>query len=291
MKGYKGVNKNFQCHDFQYEVGKTYKYDGAIELFSKGFHYCATPLAVLEYYPATDDNRFALIEANGEILCDDRTTFCTDEITIVRELTLEELIEIAKESCKTANYDVKSSTDSYSVASNTGFCGVATNTGDASNANTTNAYSLAINSGNYSIASTTYVESMANNTGTGSVAINMGTNSTANVTGYNSIAISAGNNSTATTKGERSVALVTDAHSSAVVTEPKSIAIATGQWGSAKGALGCWLVLTEWLITPPYDIDVKLFKVDGINIKPDTFYTLKDGKPIEVKGAHRINVF
>lgn len=48
----------------------------------------------------------------------------------------------------------------------------------------------------------------------------------------------------------------------------------------ARGALGCWLVLTErdddWLI-----LGVQAVKVDGENIKADTWYELRGGKVVE----------
>ena len=48
----------------------------------------------------------------------------------------------------------------------------------------------------------------------------------------------------------------------------------------AKGALGCWLVLAE-RDDKDHILGVKAIKVDGVQIKPDTFYILKDGEVIE----------
>ena len=66
--------------------------------------------------------------------------------------------------------------------------------------------------------------------------------------------------------------------------EKKSIALATGIKSKAKGKIGCFIVLTEWKeINNEYHIvDIKSAKVDGENIKEDTFYMLKDGKFVEV---------
>lgn len=59
-----------------------------------------------------------------------------------------------------------------------------------------------------------------------------------------------------------------------------SIAVVTGRGSKAKGALGCWLVLTErddeWRI-----LDVKAVKVDGVRIKADTWYKLIKGQVVE----------
>ena len=60
--------------------------------------------------------------------------------------------------------------------------------------------------------------------------------------------------------------------------------MAVGCDSKAKGALGCYLVLSEWKrIDREYHIvDVQSAKVDGETIKADTFYKLIDGKFVEV---------
>ena len=60
----------------------------------------------------------------------------------------------------------------------------------------------------------------------------------------------------------------------------------TGKDSKAKGALGCWLVLTErgeWDGNGYPIKEVKAFKVDGDKIKADTWYKLVDGELIEMK--------
>ncbi len=96
-------------------------------------------------------------------------------------------------------------------------------------------------------------------------------------TGYCSAATNTGNMSAATNTGNRSAASV----------EGKdSVAIVTGKDSKAKGALGCWIVLTKrdsWN-GETYPIkDVKAFKVDGKKIKADTWYKLVYSEPVEVK--------
>ncbi|MFW5611954.1 MAG: DUF7666 domain-containing protein [Prevotella pectinovora] len=74
--------------------------------------------------------------------------------------------------------------------------------------------------------------------------------------------------------------------SAATVEGKESVAIVTGKDCRARGSLGCWIVLTERgdLDGNIYPIkEVKAFKVDGVNIKENTFYRLVDGKPVEVE--------
>lgn len=74
--------------------------------------------------------------------------------------------------------------------------------------------------------------------------------------------------------------------SAASVEGKDSIAIVTGKDSRAKGALGCWIVLTErgeWNGEAYPILDVKAFKVDGVSVEANTWYKLKDGKLIKAE--------
>lgn len=93
-----------------------------------------------------------------------------------------------------------------------------------------------------------------------------------------------GDRSAATNTGDQSAATNTGDWSAASVEGKNSIAIVTGYDSKAKGAMGCWIVLTErgdWDGNTYPIIDVQAFKVDGISIKANTFYKLKNSKPVE----------
>ena len=93
-----------------------------------------------------------------------------------------------------------------------------------------------------------------------------------NNTGYQSAATNTGYQSAATNTGNRSAATVGGA---------ESIAVVTGYGSKAKGAVGCWLVLTE-RDEKMHILGVQAVCVDGETIKSDTFYMLKNGAIIEV---------
>lgn len=93
---------------------------------------------------------------------------------------------------------------------------------------------------------------------------------------------SSGNSSTAGSSGNYSTAAATGSYCSAKADGKDSIAVVNGACGKACGALGCYLVLTE------YDDDgnmlwAKMAKVDGAHIKENFWYTLKNGEFVEVK--------
>lgn len=102
--------------------------------------------------------------------------------------------------------------------------------------------------------------------------------------GYQSAATNTGYRSAATNTGDRSAATNTGDQSAATAGGKESIALAWGIEGKAKAALGSYIALAEWVKDENgYKLKcAKMHKVDGKTIKPDTFYTLKDGKFVEV---------
>ena len=113
-----------------------------------------------------------------------------------------------------------------------------------------------------------------------------GNHSAATNTGDCSAATNTGDCSAATNTGYCSAATNTGNHSAASVEGKNSIALAFGVESKAKGALGCYIVLAEWGEDDEGNRQlktVKCHKVDGKTIKPDTWYTLKNGKFTEVK--------
>ena len=102
-----------------------------------------------------------------------------------------------------------------------------------------------------------------------------------NNTGDWSAATNTGNRSAATNTGTQSAATNTGDWSAATVGGAESIAVVTGYGSKAKGAVGCWLVLTE-RDEKMHILGVRAVCVDGETIKADTFYMLKNGAITEV---------
>ena len=90
-----------------------------------------------------------------------------------------------------------------------------------------------------------------------------------------------GTQSAATNTGTQSAATNTGNQSAATVGGAENIAVVTGYGSKAKGAVGCWLVLTE-RDEKMHILGVQAVCVDGETIKADTFYMLKNGAIIEV---------
>ena len=86
--------------------------------------------------------------------------------------------------------------------------------------------------------------------------------------------------------GDRGAASATGYSGAASATGKAGIALAAGVGCKAMGALGCWIVLTERVWDEEenyYRIkEVRALEVDGVNIKPEVWYMLKDGEVVEV---------
>ena len=250
MKCFKGFDKDLKCRDFQYEIGKEYTEEKA-NICSYGFHACEYPMDVFNYYPPSDSRYCEVdLEANDQKSHDDSKRV-GKKISVKAEIGIAGIIKAGVEY-------IKEQVDwENDKATNTGNQSAATNTGD---------YSAATNTGDQSAATNTGYQSAATNTGNRSAATNTGYRSAATNTGYQSAATNTGDQSAAIVEGK------------------ESIALATGIESKAKGKIGCFIVLAEWKeINNEYHIvDVKSAKVDGENIKEDTFYMLKDGKFVEV---------
>jgi hypothetical protein len=124
---------------------------------------------------------------------------------------------------------------------------------------------------------------MDNNKATGDrgAASATGDHGAASATGCRGAASATGDQGAASATGDQGAASATGWRGAASVKGKESIALASGVEGKASGALGCWIVLAEWEKdkNDNWHIKrVKTAKVNGKNIKPDTFYRLKNGK-------------
>jgi hypothetical protein len=288
MKGYKGFNEKLQCTPdgkvFQYEVGKEYVHDGDAELCSQGFHFCENPLDTLRYYqPAT--GRYAEVEAEGVAKAKaEDSKRVAKKLKIIAEVNLKSLIEIGvkfllskSENPTTGNSSPAATSGYYSPAATSGYSSPAATSGNSSPAAT---------SGYSSPAATSGYSSPAATSGNSSPAATSGNYSPAATSGYSSPAATSGYYSPAATSGYSSPAATSGYSSPAATSGKESIAASIGYNAQAKAALGSWIVLAEYKSGTREVLTVKTAKVDGKELKADTFYQLKKGKFVAV-GARR----
>ena len=244
MKGYKGFNKGLICRGKKYEENTVFEESNA-EICISGMHFCENPFDVLTYYPFVSDNAELNEFAEVESLAEAETD--DEKKFCTKKLKVGKKLDIAGLCSAFVDFTLGKAVNS---ATNTGDCSAATNAGNRSAATNTGDYSAATNIGRRSAATNT------------------------------------GNCSAATNTGNRSAAITIGYRSSATVEGNESFAITTGMDSKAKGALGCYIAVAEWGKgeNGEYQLkDFKAHKVDGREIKADTFYTLRDGEFVEVE--------
>ncbi len=256
MKLFKGFDKDMKCRGFQFKEGKTYHEEKA-KLCDAGFHACEMPLDVFHYYQPGEKSIYREVEL--EDVTDERgddskrvgKTIKIGAAIGIRGLVAAQLDFVFKKSEKEQHYT----------------------SGDWSSAATSGDWSSAATSGYRSSAATSGDWSSAATSGNGSSAATSGDWSSAATSGYRSSAATSGNGSSAATSGEES---------SAATKNKNGIAVACGKNARAKGVLGSHIVVTEWDKKSENILAVCLGQIDGETLKPDTWYTVKDGKFVEV---------
>ena len=271
---YKAMDKNMRCCGKQYEVGKTYHEDKA-DCCRAGMNACENPLDVLRYYPLRDSPRFFEVECGGNVdKSGEGSKLACTELTVKGEVNFAGLVKAAVN----AVFNRVKGKEPFS----SGYSSTAGSSGYSSTAGSSGNYSTAGSSGNSSTAGSSGYSSTAGSSGYSSTAGSSGDYSTAGSSGDYSTAGSSGYSSTAGSSGNSSTAAATGACCSAKADGKDSIAVVNGVCGKACGALGCYLVLTE------YDDDgnmlwAKMTKVDGAHIKEKVWYTLKNGEFVEAE--------
>ena len=140
MIAYKGFNKGMTCRGFQYEEGKEYEHQGAVELCRSGFHACENPLDCFRYY-APNDSVYHQVELHGDMEANhDGSKIVASNIKIGAELDITGLVKASIEYTKersvpeegssvTGDYGASSATGDYGASSATGIRGASSATG------------------------------------------------------------------------------------------------------------------------------------------------------------------
>ena len=123
VKGFKGFDEDLTCRGFQYEIGKTYKHNGEVELCRSGFHFCRKLKDVHHFYNLKT-SRICEIEADGKIDDDGVKSVCS-RMRIVREVSREKIwsiINIGEKNTGMFNIGDRNSGNRNSGDCNSGGC-------------------------------------------------------------------------------------------------------------------------------------------------------------------------
>ena len=321
ITSYKAFDKNMQCRNFQYEVGKEYEMDGEIKCCNRGFHACKSPIEVWDYYDMLN-SRYAEVEQSGKIDKEENSTkVCSSHIKIKAELKLADIINIGVEWLKdiTSPSKVKadgvlndngdrrkqigSSGDSAKIGSSgysaqigsSGYSAQIGSSGDSAKIGSSgdsakigsSGYSAQIgssgdsaqigSSGDYAkIGSSGYSVQI----GSSGYSAQIGSSGDSAKIGSSGYSAQIGSSGDYAKIGSSGYSAKIDS------TGEYSVIMCAGNSSRAKAKVGSWITLAEWKWSDEKKRDVpvcvKTEYVDGVNIKADTWYQLKNGKFVEV---------
>ena len=249
IKSYKAFDENMRCRGFQYEVGKEYDMNGDIKCCKRGFHACESPMEVWDYYDMLT-SRFAEVEQSGKISAEGRTTkICSSHIKIKAELKLADIINIGVEWLKDLTSPSKIKDDSTALNDDGFDKKQIGSSGNSAQIGSSGDSAQIGSSGDYA-----KIGSSGNSAKIGS----------------------SGNSAQIGSSGD---------YAKIDSTGEDSVIMCAGVRSVAKAKIGSWITLSEWKqddrkgrLVP---VCVKTERVDGIKIKPDTWYKLQDGEFVE----------
>lgn len=105
VKGYKVFRGDWTCRDYDYRgVGTTHKMNCKPKCCEVGFHFCTDLMQCFNYYNFSPKHKVAEILATGDIDSNEDKC-CTNEITIVRELSWHEVLDLVNAGLGNTGHD------------------------------------------------------------------------------------------------------------------------------------------------------------------------------------------
>ena len=321
ITSYKAFDKNMQCRNFQYEVGKEYEMDGEIKCCNRGFHACKSPMEVWDYYDILN-SRYAEVEQSGKIDEEENSTkVCSSHIKIKAELKLADIIKVGVEWLKdiTSQSKVKadgalndngdkkkqigSSGDSAQIGSSGNYAKIGSSGDSAQIGSSGNSAQIGSSGDSAKIGSSgnsAKIGSSGNSAQIGSSGNSAKIGSRGNYAQIGSSGDSAqigssgnsakigssGNSAKIGSSGDYDKIGSSGDYAKIGSTGEDSVIMCAGNSSIAKAKVGSWITLAEWKWSYEKNhnvpVCVKTEYVDGDNIKADTWYQLKNGEFVEV---------
>ena len=321
IKGYKIFDSDFTCRDMKYKVGETFKVNGEIVICKNGIHFCLSPFDCLDYYPFIDCNgnfnKFAQVEGYGKIdknTTNNRTKVAVSNLDVIKELTLKDFINDGIEFIHKETKVAGSSGD-YAKIGSSGYSAQIGSSGYSAQIGSSGNYAKICSSGNAaqigssgdsaqigSGGNAAQIGSSGDSAQIGSSGDSAQIGSSGNAaqigsSGYSAKIGSSGDSAQICSSGDYAkigssgnYAQIGSSGYSAKISSfgDDCVICCAGRNSIAKGKKGSWITLSEWEYSAKkrayVPVCVKTKKIDGAEIKEDTFYRLKNGEFVEVKG-------
>ena len=301
MKAYKGFNKDFTCRGFQFEEGKEYEEEEAV-LCEKGFHACTNPLDVLNYYNDVE-GKYCEVELD-EVSNDKKendSKICGKRIKINAEIGFVGLfkmgIEWLKEQTIFSKNDTKElekSSGNYAKIGSSGDDAQIGSSGDDAQIGSSGDDAKIGSSGDDAkIGSSGYGakigssgdDAQIGSSGNYAKIGSSGYGAKIGSSGYDAQIGSSGDDAQIGSSGDDAKIGSSGNYAKIGSSGKNSVVMCAGNNSIAKARIGSWITLAEWEIDDNGDwipINVVTKRVDGVEIKEDTYYKLVNGVFTEV---------
>lgn len=280
MKGYKAFEKGMICRGKQYAENTVFEEEKA-EICISGMHFCKEPLDVLDYYPLIDENgnmtEFAEVEALDETKTSDGKKFCTKKLKIGAKISFAKLVQASVIS--TLNNDAQ--------IVNSGYAARIGNSDHNARIVSSGNNALIGNLGDFTQIGSLGCSAQIGSSGDFAQIASSGNYAQMVISGSYARIASSGYSCVIASSSDFAQIGSSGNYAQINSTGKYAVICCAGEDCIAKGKIGSWITLSEWKYSKEektiIPVCVKTKKIDGIKIKEDTFYKLKNGKFVEVK--------
>ena len=271
IKSYKGFNRDLTCRGKQYEVGKEYEEDRA-QSCECGMHACEYPLDCFSYYDPAHSVYYEVEQSGDLSRRGDDSKVASTKMKIGAEINIAGMVKASINYIRERIKEEKGSDDDYGASLATGDYGASSATGYYGASSATGYKGASLATGDYGASSAT------------------GDYGASSATGYKGASLATGDYGASSATGNCGASSATGYKGASSAKDPESIAIAWGYKGRVSGVKGSFLVLADWEgdeseYWKPYTWKLKgakMVRVDGEHIKENTWYTMRNGKIVEV---------
>ena len=292
MKAYKGFNKDFTCRGFQFEEGKEYEEEEAV-LCEKGFHACTNPLDVLNYY---NDMEGKYCEVELDEVSNDKkendSKICGKRIKINAEIGFVGLFKMGIEWLK--EQTIFSKNDTKELEKSSGNYAQIGSSGNGAKIGSSGNYAKIGSSGDDAQIGSSGDDAQIGSSGNDAKIGSSGYGAKIGSSGDDAQIGSSGNYAQIGSSGDDAKigssgygAKIGSSGDDAQIgsSGKNSVVMCVGNNSIAKAKIGSWITLAEWERDDNGDwipINVVTKRVDGVEIKEDTYYKLVKGVFTEV---------
>ena len=275
-KGYKAFKPGMICRDKQYAENTDYEEVGE-KICEKGMmHYCVNPFDVLNFYDLVDESGkfsdFAEVKALDQPISGSDGKFATKKLHIGAKLSFAGFIKACIDYTK--EQTIVNMPKSDVTTGNSAQIG---SSGDSAKIGSSGNYAQIGSSGDYAQIGSSGYSAKIGSSGDYAQIGSSGDSAKIGSSGDSAKIGSSGDSAQIGSSGD---------YAQIDSTGVDSVICCAGHGCTVKAKIGSWITLAEWEYSEEKGRSVprcvKTEYVDGENIKPDTWYQLKNGEFVEV---------